>query len=173
MQIFLLAKHWQLFVLIALPLVSLRFFGGQFSGLQVSIMVALLVSAVCGWWYAVGVTVNEKLDESLRGNILYFKIALIIPVAYVIFMFSVFSSTGAEGEEVQRAPQWVGYLYMVAMVSLYYALWFVARQFVSLEKNERAVYSEYAISMLGFLIVLLGVWFIQPKVNALLAEEST
>ena len=172
MQVFLLAKHWQLFILMGVPLVCLRLFGGQFSGLQVSIMVALLVASVCGWWYAVGVTVNEKLDESLRGNVLFFKVALVVPVAYVIFMFTVFSSSGVEGEEVQRAPQWVGYLYILAMVSLYYALWFVARQFVSLQKNERAVYSEYAVSMLGFLIAVVGVWFIQPKVNALLAEKS-
>lgn len=172
MQVFLIAKHWQLFILMVIPLVSLRLFAGQFSSFQLSIMLALLLAAVCGWWYAIGVAANEKLEEPLKGNILYFKIALIVPVAYIAFMFLVLSPSQAGGEAARQVSQWVGFLYIGAMLSLYYALWFVARQFVSLRKKERAVYSEYAFTMLGFLIAVLGVWFIQPDVNKLLGEPK-
>ena len=132
-----------------------------------------LITVVGGWWYAIGMAANEKLDESLRSNTVLFKIALVIPVAYILFLLTVYSEARQDGGQLQQAPQWVGIAYVAAMGCLYYAIWFVARQFASLQKKERALYSEYAITMLGFLIAVLGVWFIQPKVNALFKDTET
>ena len=67
-------------------------------------------------------------------------------------------------------PAWLVYLLFAGLATFYYMLWYTSSQFVAAEKKAEASYSEYALPMLGFWFSIVGVWFLQPRVNRVLGS---
>ena len=173
MPFFLTAKHWQLFLLLAIPLVTFRSFGAGFSVLQQGLMLFLFVAVMAGWLYSVGMAANNKLVSALKMNTVLFKLSLALPVLYMSIVFFVVLVPLSQHGQSFRPPQWTVPVHFLALAGFAYALWFCARQFVSLQKDRRAAYIEFAFPLLGFWFGLLGVWFLQPKINQLLGGSPS
>ena len=69
-------------------------------------------------------------------------------------------------------PGWLIYLLFTGLGSFFYTLWFAASQLVAAEKQAEPFYIEYAFPMLGFWFGVVGVWFLQPRVNRVLGSST-
>ena len=54
-----------------------------------------------------------------------------------------------------------------------YCIWFAAKQFTTLKKNEETNFFDYYPAFMGFWFGFIGVWFLQPKIKELLGEDRS
>ena len=171
MPLFLNARNWQLFLMLATPLATFRLFADHLSVLQSGFMLFLFVGAMVGWLYSVGISANDRLPPELQINPRFFKFGLVAPLVYLLAVSAVILIPLAQGEADFRPPSWILPLHFAALAGFVYALWFTAKQFVTLQKGSRTSYIEYAFPLLGFWFGVIGVWFLQPRVNRLLGDK--
>jgi hypothetical protein len=55
---------------------------------------------------------------------------------------------------------------------MFYALWFTAKQFMSLQRQEALTFIDYSGPFFLLWFFPIGIWFIQPKVNSILGEKN-
>jgi hypothetical protein len=179
-NLFLRAKHWQIFLLLfAAPMI------GEFSAFDVTparirswhdfgpggffFIGAMLVYLLCflAWFGSMGWFFRSIVKTDLRMEAQFFRIALVYPIVYVpIFFFLVFPDT--------RVPIWVILpLHLACMVCLFYLLYFVSKNLVLAETGKQVSFYEYAGPFFLLWFFPVGVWLIQPKVNRLYAEKSS
>jgi hypothetical protein len=110
MDIFLRARHWQLFLLtFALPVV--------FQMVMIGIMVAKMIDYIStdtapdalvmygcvkyvsigillhmgfsyGWFWSVAIGMQERVPSEVKMNVLRFKISFFVPLVFLVFVFS-------------------------------------------------------------------------------------
>lgn len=61
---------------------------------------------------------------------------------------------------------------LIGMFLAFYAFWFTARQFSSWMKNAEVTFLEYSGVLFLFWFSPIGVWFVQPKINQLVKDDS-
>jgi len=97
MNFFLRLKHWQLFILMfcipfAIQIASMAIAATLdllMMLLAMLLMIALLVAIYCGWFYALGVNLNERLPNTVKMNLKTFKLFLFFPILCIV-IYSVF-----------------------------------------------------------------------------------
>ena len=165
MRLFLIAKHWQIATMQLIPIACIFLVGQSLSPVQVSFMWLLLVSVSVIWLYSIGAAANLALEPALQRNVMMFRIAtfasLFIFVMVLPIMYRLSQTDSA-------LPGWLEALIFVGLANFYYMLWYAASQFVAAEKKAQTSYFEYALPMLGFWFGIVGVWFLQPRVNRVL-----
>ena len=167
MRLFLIARHWQIAILQLVPIACIFLVGKYLSPVQVSFMWFLLVSVSVIWLYSIGAAANLALEPALQKKVTIFRIAafaslfIFVMVLPIMYQLSQTNSTH---------PAWLVYLLFAGLTSFYYMLWYASSQFVAAEKKAEPNYFEYALPMLGFWFSIVGVWFLQPRVNRLLGS---
>jgi len=178
-DIFLRAKHWQIFLLLfAIPTIAefsaigviparIRSWhdlgAGGFFFLGVMVLYLLCFLARYG---SMGFFFRSIVKPELRMETRFFRFALIYPVVYVpVFSLLVIPDTGV--------PVWVILpLHLVCMVCLFYLLYFVSKNLVLAETGKQVSFYEYAGPFFLLWFFHIGVWIVQPKVNQLYEEKS-
>jgi hypothetical protein len=125
-----------------------------------SIIVAYL------WIWAVGDIANAKLDERLQRKTTLLKIA--IPYAALYLFFAIWAWPNSIMAEEPTIP--VGFLltaHMSAVLLLFYSIIFSARSISSIGKANLSGFGRTTLFVLALLYYPIGVWFIQPRLNAL------
>ncbi len=184
MRALLHIKAFPLFLLTSGPLVFLvihslilkRLDFGFAGGLQMISEYAILVSNVISycWFYVLGVELHKKLPADQPMNLVFYKVLISIGVAVLII------------QQVMPALQSGHYLplagysgfaliYTISALSLAVGIlmdiW-LARVLTSVE-NQRAVrWGDYYGTLFSFLFYFIGVFWIQPSVNKLFADEA-
>lgn len=173
-QLFLRAKHWQLF----LPSFAYGLLGdvlivyvttkvaNSTAALQVSAIANAVVTvpfmiAVLLWYWSVGSFLYSIAPPTLRPNIGFFRFALIFPPIYMFAFFMIVLKIGSP-LLVLVLP-----LHFFAMYCLLYNLYFLSKSLRLVEKRQPVSFSDYAGAFLLFWFFPIGVWFIQPKINRL------
>jgi hypothetical protein len=86
MKLFLKIKHWQLFLLIVLPLI-LYFVSMVYAIVHNDMkpmlqafpfMVIFIMTVLIGWLYSIGVKLYRKLPPTIKISLLVFRLAVII-----------------------------------------------------------------------------------------------
>jgi len=173
MSIFLNAKHWQIFLMLIIPLVCVTVLRSSLTPLQLGFMWMLLLLVICSWLYSIGNAANERLSESLKKNRVIFMIAVAMPLVYMALFFILIIIPLNQQVEALQPPGWMIVIHFAALAGFMYALWFAAKQLVTLEKGEPVFYIEYAFVLLGLWFGFIGVWFLQPRVNKLLSDTPS
>ena len=160
MEVFLKARSWQLFLLIVVPLFLPSPDGvGFFGFLGITWIVSLLV--LIAWLYSIGMAANARLQNELKAKTILYHVALVIPILYsFIFLFLFWQA------ELIQPPVWLLFLQFVSTGCMVYGLWFTARQFVNYTEGGQGQLAGYMKTVLLFLFFPLGVWLLQPRVNA-------
>lgn len=171
MDVFLRVKAWQLFVLMVVPLATFRFFGADLPPAYAGLMLFLFLVVASGWVFSVGLAANERLDSMLRMQTYIFKVCFVIPLLY-LFLFYYFFVIPLGLGHLQRPPGWIVPLHFTAIGSIFYLLWFAAKQLVTMRENAEVSYAEYWLTFLGFWFGFVGVWFLQPKINAMFESSD-
>ncbi|MEM7208207.1 MAG: hypothetical protein AAF434_10305 [Pseudomonadota bacterium] len=167
MQVLLRAKHWQIFLLLSIPLLCIFGLRSILSPLHYGFMWLLLFAVELAWLFAIGSASNARVPENLRRNQQLFLLA---PFVCIMLLGVVLAMLYSAFQTQQPPPPWLIYLVFAALAAFFYTLWFAASQFATAEKQDSAFYIEYAFPMLGLWFGVVGAWFLQPRVNRLLGE---
>jgi hypothetical protein len=178
-MMFLKLKHWQLCLLfIAGYLVSLvanlsfLLESAPFRSMLVQVGPFISVLSFASeqlWLYFIVVGLRSKISPELRPNLVAFYIALVIACIQEFCVVYLAWSRDREAYELYAKNVALAYafMYLVALVIAYIA----ARTVVLVEqKGGKDKFIDVLPATLAFLFSLLGVWWIQPRINRIAAE---
>lgn len=165
-------RHWQLFLLI--------FICGAWTSPSPLKEIINSVSVVTFtlWIYAIGVQGQERIAElGLKSmNIKLFKTNVIIVGAFFLIGLAFSAIQGEVNQtttdifELKDIIYTVGGLYLVfAMVQ---TIILACKTLTKLEYRREVSFGDYFNNLLLMFFFFVGIWFIQPKVNRLIATEE-
>lgn len=64
-------------------------------------------------------------------------------------------------------------LHLFAMFCMFYCLYFVSKALKSAELQREALLGDYIIDFILFWFYFVGIWFLQPRINKLFAEDES
>ncbi len=172
MKLFLKLKAWQMFVLVITPMLLPMLILQGPEGLKWFGAVTLIwMLVIIGWLYAVGSTANRWLPEDLRKSPIVYRLGFGVTILYTVLMaVSIFPNMELSNEP-QTPPAWLLPIHVVSTFGMFYGLWFTAKQFVTLQRNEKVKFLDYSGPFFLFWFSPIGVWFLQPKINEVFSEE--
>ena len=169
MSIYLKAKHWQLFIVLIgsiflaqALMVSSVMSGGTPDVVTLVLPTALISILFFGWLWAVASACFKILPPELSSSPKPMQAALIYALAYLILSGIFFFDLGSQ------PPGYLIVMHLMAMVAIFYALGFTAKQLTKLEQGQDVTFFSYSGPFFLFWFFPVGIWFIQPKVNKLL-----
>lgn len=179
MDIFLRCRHWQMFLLVVgIPLVLqlvqniLFVWTGPTSAGSFSSLLGLLVIIPLFIYFIWIYTVGKRFNESILGSgrkVRMFEISLFVSFFGHLFLLIYFWSYSnlinqAEGEELLPISL-LALMVFISFFTLFYALSFMARALVQMERGSNIHSSEYYSEFIMALIFPLGIWLLQPRIN--------
>jgi hypothetical protein len=177
-NLFLRAKHWQLFLLLfAVPTV-LEFIATEYiptpirswrevgpGGLVYFCLMLLDMLCFIAWLWAMGSFLNSLQKQGVKLKLSFFRLALIYPPVYVVVFLAAFNTP-------ELPIQVVLPLHVVAISCLLYCFYFVARSLVIVNKGREVSFRDYAKNLILLYFFPIGIWMIQPRINQLFAENK-
>lgn len=201
-QRFLRAKHWQLFLLMfGLPLLFQFLIIGFMIGLifkhshpdptflfsyfkMFPVIMILFLGVFFGWFWSIGIGLQEKLPSELRMNTSTFKVLFFIPLVYIVF-FSIAVGvlmTSVTSIIETNDPSAIGFagvfiaiiipLHLFSICCIFYCMYFVSKTFKTAELQRRTSFADFAGEFFLIWFYPVGVWILQPKINKLVNEET-
>ena len=195
-NLFLKAKHWQLFTLVfALPIaVQVIMMISIFSDVidnpnpdpafmlnymwVFPIIMLLVISVNFGWLWSVAVGLQKKVPQNVTMKVKKFKIFFFVPLIYLILVALFFITTLNEvssSNPESVAPilgrfVFIIPLHLFSMFCIFYSLYFVAKTIKTVELQREVAFGEFIGEFLMIWFYFIGIWFLQPKINRM-AEE--
>ncbi|MEE4256076.1 MAG: hypothetical protein V2I47_03480 [Bacteroidales bacterium] len=190
MELFLKAKHWQLFLFnFAIPFflfllgivfmigvaASRQFNDPDFPFLMIPFFVGigLLASAVQYLWtWAAGINLNKRLPEELRLNTTLFKVCFFYPIFFalffiLLFLISIYPEPGFKLIYLLLIP-----FHLFSVFCSFYCYYFVARVIKTNEMDRYTSISDYIAEIFMVWFFFIGIWFLQPKINKIISESD-
>lgn len=191
MKWFLRAPHWKIFLiqlspaLIAPFIIFLFFVLSNFdqpepSDFSILILIPLLIIGTIAfhlsYYWSIGNKLQPLLPEGVSMNPKYFNLALAVPLAgVVIIMMAVVVAILTADENFMEPEPFFGLSFvfiifymlfaLLAMVSGFYQIYFLAKLVKTLELQREVRFEEYLLECVLFWFYIVGIWFIQPKLN--------
>lgn len=181
-------KHWQLFLLIVgFPIVLESVFMGAMLGQNPSLLIiifpiiaVLVMGLFLGWFYTLGVNLHKKLPDTVQMNLNKFKLFLVVPLVYMVFIFifffSAFSKTTDDGEIAVGLSNdlilLIFPLHLFCMFCIFYCLYFNAKALKAVEWQRPVTFSDFAGEFFLLWLFPFGVWILQPRINNLFARDN-
>ncbi len=203
MDRFLKLKHWQLFALwVGVPLIfgiflfnslakNITIIGQDptpylqsIANMSIYFAIAVLIIAFIhfGWYWSVGIKLQDKIPPDLKMKTGMFKFFLIFPYAYVIvfssailWLLSVFSGL-QNGDMVTPwfafIPMFLFPIHFFTIFCTFYCMYFTARTIKTAELQRVARMDDYIGEFFLIWFFPIGVWILQPRLNKLIAEDE-
>ena len=157
-------KHWHLFILIVL-------LGAWTSPSPLK----EIINSIAGltfltWIYSIGVFGQEKLKELglQTSDTKFFKINIFL-IALLTVTINLFSkeTTDFEISDIIIVPF---ALYLI--FSIFYTAIFAIKTLTKIELKKEIEFSDWILNFIMLIILFVGIWFIQPKVNKYLGTAE-
>jgi len=166
MKLFVKIKHWQFFLLPFLLQYALTD-----SRLSFLIVATIFLTVFSIWICSIGIFGQKKLLALglKNSNTIYLKTACILmPVLWLIVSIYPFSLLYAFLPNIiSRVQQMLPSLGF--FVCWFYSIYFASKTIKAIETQGVPKFKNYILIILGMIVVLpIGIWFIQPKVNKIL-----
>ena len=198
MNIFLKAKHWQIFLLsFGIPfiiyiimIVSLM---SNFMNMQrgidsrpdafiiyrfftiFPIVMLIFIGVLYGWFWSIAIGLQKKVPEGIKMKIMKFKIFFFYIICYMIlFMGSFFFMFRAINFLEYIGPSFMMFIlpfHFFAMFCSFYMLYFVAKTFKTVELQREVKFSDFAGEFFMIWFFPIGIWILQPKINKMIEGE--
>ena len=195
MNYFLKAKHWQLFLFIfGLPIagriLSFTIYFFTNNNLILFSKPILLLSTVLNfisllvlfcWMWSVGVILNKKTPASLKMQVTYFKIAILIPFficsSLAIWYQITFGEYGYQLDIIGFAFFilfiYVILLFIILLFPITYCIYFIAKTIKILELKRSPKISDYIYEIILIVAFPIGIWYLQPIINDIYKKTIT
>ncbi|MDH7444957.1 hypothetical protein [Aquimarina sp. 2201CG14-23] len=195
-DIFLKAKHWQLFiVMLGIPLLF-QFYTmfNMFSEFEIEsnsnpenvmntfrmfpIIMILFTLVFFGWFWSIAIGLQKNIPQEIKMKVKKFKILFFIPLIYIIFfmiyMGNLFSGIGNNAfANSGRITGIILPLHLFSMFCIFYSMYFVAKTIKTAELQRKVGFGDFAGEFFLLWFYFIGIWIIQPKVNKLYQKENT
>jgi hypothetical protein len=157
MEFFVSAPAWKIFSLCILPLIAgTGVFHVTESIIAFQIIMLLIISVELFWIYVVGTFIKQKYSK---------QIAVPLTIQNVFLVYLLVSSILFTLEII---PEEILYIFsLISIAANIYTVYFVARILVMAEKERKVTFSDYIGTFILVAIFILGVWWLQPRVNRL------
>ncbi|MEI6090930.1 MAG: hypothetical protein WCR42_10790 [bacterium] len=207
MERFLKLKHWQLFALLfGLPIVlEILFFSTSFKNMIAQnmdtsrflelfqylqyfpILILLIMIINFGWYWAVGINLQQKIPVEIRLKTGMFKIFVIFPLIYfvaiILALFWFFSIIGilpyGTMQTGETIPPLIGFLPLIFLPIHFfylfctiYCMYFTARTIKTAELQKAVRFDEFVGEFFLIMFFPIGVWILQPRLNKMVAEDE-
>ena len=182
---FLTLKHWQLFgLLLGLPMIFQFIFMGSIIASNAStivfkafpVIMILHMGLFFGWFYSLGTNLHKKLPVTVNMNLNKFKIILLIPAVYMLFlsfyMSSMFSDVSTDLATNLAFFGIIFPLHLFSMVCIFYCLYFISKELKAVEWQKPVTFSDFAGEFFLIWFFPFGIWIIQPRINKLFEKNT-
>ena len=195
MNLFLRAKHWQIFlVTFGLPFVlQIALVATVVSGIIqhhdptllfgyfkfFPLVIIVVVGALFGWMWSVAIGLQKKIPAGINMKVTQFKIFFFIPAVYLV-LFSCFIAFLFSGNILQGGqpnPE-IFYLFPIifplqlfSMFCIFYSIYFVAKTIKTVELQREVTFSDFVAEFFLVWFHFIGIWILQPRINKM-AEEN-
>lgn len=185
-KFFLKSKHWQIFALmVGIPILFQIIVLGHIIASEnpvlnfsiFPIFMLLFMIVFFGWFWSIGVGLNNFLPQESNLNITKFKIFLLVPFFYVIFLmfsmlsFGVFSDTPTPNGMFGISFAIMIPLHLFSMFCMFYIMYFCSKTIKSIELKREAIFSDYVGEFFLLWFYMIGIWILQPKINKIYVEK--
>lgn len=200
-NLFLKAKHWQLFLLmfgipILIQMVSMGSLVSQFSMTKdpdLSFMVnyfrifpfimVLFLGTFFGWFWSIAIGLKHKIPQDIKMKTTKFKIFFFIPLVYILLfvtLLGISMSSIVTGVNSGIQPDFVNIglfisiifpLHFFSMFCIFYCLYFVAKTIRTIELQRECSFSDFAGEFFLIWFYPIGIWIIQPRINKIAEED--
>lgn len=203
MDIFLRAKHWQLFVIIyVIPIIfvivmMISVFASVFQNDQpdplvifryfrfIPVISLFSVAGKLGWEWAVGIRLQRFAPPGVVFKNTAFKIFLLVIVLYYIaifiFIFSMVDTIIPMMKNSQEGPGPAFFIGLACVVPLafaavfgqFYCYYFAAKTYKTAEQQRNMSFGDFVLEFVLIWFFFVGVWILQPKINQLIGTQGT
>jgi hypothetical protein len=196
-DLFLKAKHWQLFLLtIGIPLIfQFLMMGSMISNFTSQtnpdptmmfnymkffpVIMILFMIIFFGWFWSVAIGLQKKVPENITMKVKKFKIFFFIPIVYILIFlaFISLSMNGLFSTYPEPNAGIIGGLFAViiplhlfSMFCIFYSLYFVAKTFKTVELQREVKFGDFAGEFFMIWFYPIGIWIVQPKINKMIEK---
>lgn len=176
MNFFLRARHWHLFLLmlvipvvlvVSAMIIAINMLDPIIVIWCFPLTLLIYAGSYFGWLWTLGTSLYVRLPQGVNMNLTRFKAFLLIPVIY-ISLTSLFPLVAL----LDELPNpfifpFVILLHFFSMFCVFYCIYFVAKVLKSVTLQREADFSDYAGEFFLLWFWFIGVWIIQPKINAM------
>ncbi|MCF6356135.1 MAG: hypothetical protein L3J26_13760 [Candidatus Polarisedimenticolaceae bacterium] len=161
MSIFINAKSWQVF-LVMMVLLALTAFLPSTSDISFGFEAGMVVfiAFYFSWLCTIGIFCNKKCPEELQKTPKIMLISLAYAAIYSLLFNLLLSHPEISNDHILP-------FHMAAMGCMFYSLGYVAKRLIVAQRGEQVTFIEYFGALIMFWFFPIGVWFVQPKVNAI------
>lgn len=180
MNFLLRLKHWQLFLLIiGLPImiriplmVTMKSSEDSLSSFTNTNFLSLIPTMISmtlslGWIYAIGTNFHKKLPDTVKMNLVRFKVLFFIMAVYALFFCIFFAFNTFPNERILNSGLFVVIIpiHIFSMFCVFYCLHFNARTLKAVELQRPVTFGDFSGEFLLLLFYPIGLWIIQPRIN--------
>lgn len=181
-------KAWQVFLLLVLPMFASQFYllsnmpsptstpqppsMEEFEALfrQTMLMSFLMVVLLLAWLLSIGFAANRRIEQNLRQNTRLAIGCAIYAASYIALAQFIFPGPGSLSSGGVSMGLVVP-LHLLAMVAIFYVLAFAAKNIIMAERQAAVSFFDYSGPFFLMWFFPLGVWFVQPRINRLVAGQ--
>lgn len=152
------AQSWQIFLAIFLPLVI----SINTVDYWLSISFGILSNSILfAWFLLIGKNLNEQLSDNEKRSDTFF----IINCFYLILFLS--ASLILDDDNKGEMPPIVFVMVCYFLFAFLYVVYFTSQSFLLIQriKTEKRDQLSFQQVFLSFMIFIVGIWVIQPKLN--------
>ncbi len=200
MNLFLRAKHWQLFLLtFGIPiLLDIVMMAGVFLNLMrhpnvppdphvffyffklFPFIMLLCMGTLLGWEYAVAIGLQKLVPTGIKMKVTKFKTFFFFPVTYmsliIILIFICLTVNFSHTDAADFGPLFfipfliIIPIHLFSMFCLFYCLYFIAKTLKTVELQREASFSDFVGEFFLTWFFPIGVWILQPRINKMIKE---
>ncbi|RIJ36913.1 hypothetical protein [Pontibacter oryzae] len=176
-------RHWQAFLLLfILPfllqqaiLALLSVSDARLGPASAMLIDAIPATVFTLWMWRVGIWLFRRLPESIKITPLYFHLSTLYILLYtLLFVYTL----AVVLDSVAGGTLPLGMLILILPMHLFatfvylYIVYFMARLLLSVEEQRVVDFGAYAGAYFYFLLLPLGIWFLQPRLRRLHLLEA-
>ncbi len=189
MNLFLKAKHWQLFLLmVAIPvMLQMYLMISVFEKIEVApntnpevisnllniiqLTIILYVGVFFGWFWSIAIGLQKKIPSEIVMKVEKFKIFFFFPLCYMLILlfYIIEMPVGINNTEFGT---WIVAIivpvHLFAMFCMFYMLYFVAKTIKTAELGRVTKFEDFVVEFFLLWFYIIGIWIIQPRVNKLI-----
>jgi len=169
MNILLRVKAYQLFLIYVFSVIF------STDGIAGRIIFCLSVCINIVWIYSIGLSMNKLIPEKFRPKIAYFKASCLLILVWITVALTIFGGYSINQDNYAEYGNWLWVLipaHLYLMWSFFYMFYFASKMLNSVIDGEIVGFSTYYRTFFAMWIFPIGVWFIQPAVQRILASKS-
>lgn len=203
MEHFLKAKHWQLFIFIfAIPFLVPFFVMGSIlkdvvalhepdpvsilqNFMYFPVIIIIYISVMYGWYWSVGVGLQNKVPSGVTLKVNRFKIFFFFPLFYLLvigliffWIFTNIDNLFSSGPNPEDIYSWIGWVALIIPFHLFtvfctfYIFFFCAKTIKTAQLQREVTFGDFVGEFFLIWFFPIGVWILQPEINKLVNEQE-